>query len=238
MVSRSPSQQFHRMEAIYQGYYSAVNQRKMICIGRNYHAHIAELNNTTPGSPLWFDKPMSTLLLPEETLNLQRDIHPDIHHEVEVGIVIGMQGRNIKSENAFKHVAGYFVGLDFTNRILQGVNKKSGADWVLAKGTNQFAAVSEYVHKSAVVDPSNIDVKLTINGETRQSSNTKMMIFDMPTMIADISKYQELREGDIIFTGTPEGVGAVKDGDNLVCTIRNGGDEIDLATLNIKVAYQ
>ena len=143
-----------------------------------------------------------------------------------------------KPENAFKHVAGYFVGLDFTNRILQGVNKKSGADWVLAKGTNQFAAVSEYVHKSAVVDPSNIDVKLTINGETRQSSNTKMMIFDMQTMIADISKYQELREGDIIFTGTPEGVGAVKDGDNLVCTIRNGGDEIDLATLNIKVAYQ
>lgn len=149
-----------------------------------------------------------------------------------------MQGRNIKPENAFKHVAGYFVGLDFTNRVLQGLNKKSGGDWCLAKGTNQFTAVSEYVHKSAVEDPANIDVQLTINGETRQSSNTKMMIFDIPTMIADISKYQELREGDLIFTGTPEGVGAVKDGDHLVCTIRNGGDSIDLATLNINVKYQ
>ena len=111
------------MEAIYQGYFSAANQGKILCIGMNYLAHNAELSymglkNNLPTEPLWFEKPLSTLLLSGQTFTLQPGILKDIHHEVEVGIVIGMRGRNIKPENALHHIAGYFIGLDFTNRIL------------------------------------------------------------------------------------------------------------------------
>ena len=103
------------MEAIYQGYYSEAKQKKILCIGRNYLKHIAELNNDLPTEPMWFDKPMSSLLLPGSTLTLKGDTH----YEVELGVVIGMRGRNIKPENVQKHISGYFVGLDFTNRSLQ-----------------------------------------------------------------------------------------------------------------------
>ena len=135
----------------------------MLCIGRNYHAHIAELNNTAPSEPLWFDKPMSSLRLSGSTLSFSSETH----HEVELGLVIGKRGKDIKPENALKHIAGYFVGLDLTNRDLQGVNKKDGADWCLAKGADGYAAVSEYVHHSAVPDCSNVEVELKINGETK-----------------------------------------------------------------------
>ena len=143
-------------------------------------------------------------MLSGQTLQLKGK---EVHFEVELGIVIGMNGRHIKPENAMSHIAGYFVGVDFTNRALQTVCKDTGADWILAKGADQFGAISDYIHKSAVPDVGNVEVELTINGETRQKSNTSKLIFDVPTMIADISKYQELREGDIIYTGTPEGVG-------------------------------
>ena len=154
-----------------------------------------------------------------------------------MGVVIGMRGKDIKPENALKHIAGYFVGLDFTNRDLQNLNKDEGADWCLAKGTDGYAPISDFIHHSAVTDCSNVEIELKINGETRQKSNTSKMIFDVPSMIADISKYQELREGDLIFTGTPEGVGVVKSGDHMVCAIRNGDDlDQDLVTLVVDIA--
>ena len=107
------------MESIYQGYFTPENQRKIVCIGRNYKAHAAELNNSLPDEPMWFDKPMSALLATgQRTLTLQSGIHDNVHHEVELGVVIGMRGKNIRPENAMRHVAGYFVGVDFCNRIL------------------------------------------------------------------------------------------------------------------------
>lgn len=161
--------QFNRMEALYQGYFSAARQRKIICIGMNYYPEKA---GEIPTEPLWFDKPMSSLLLSGETLTLQPGIHEHINHEVEVGIVIGMQGRNIKREHALCHVAGYFIGLDFTNKIKQLDNVKKGCDWALAKGVDGFAGVSDFVHKSALPDPRNIYFELKINGETRTAANT------------------------------------------------------------------
>ena len=120
-----------------------------------------------------------------------------------------MRGKDIKKENAMKHIHGYFVGIDFTNRTLQNLNRDFGTDWPMSKGSNGYAAVSDFVPKSAVLDATNIDIQLSINGVTKQKSNTEQLVFDIPTMIADISKYQELREGDLIFTGTPEGIGSV-----------------------------
>ena len=118
----------------------------MLCIGRNYHAHIAELNNTAPSEPLWFDKPMSSLRLSGSTLSFSSETH----HEVELGLVIGKRGKDIKPENALKHIAGYFVGIDLTNRAAQTTMKNAGADWCIAKGPDGFAIISDFVHKSAV----------------------------------------------------------------------------------------
>ena len=151
--------QFYRMQALYQGYFTQENQRKIICIGRNYHAHVAELSNKVPTEPLWFDKPLSSLLTPGQAFMLAPH-HVDVHHEIELGIVIGMRGRNIRPENVHKHIGGYFVGVDFTDRVLQDVNKAAGSDWCLAKGTNQFAAVSEFIHQSAVADVADVEIEL------------------------------------------------------------------------------
>ena len=152
---------------------------------------------------------------------------------MELGVVIGMNGKNICTEDAMKHVAGYFVGLDFTNRTLQNLNKEAGSDWPLSKGSNDFAAVSEFIHKNAIADVNNVEIELKINGEVRQYSNTSHMIFDIPSMIADISRYQELRAGDLIFTGTPEGVGSVAQGDTLVSVLRSEGAEIVRLELDV-----
>ena len=158
-AAASQDQQFMRMSSIYQSYFSHENQRKIVCIGRNYHAHIAELNNTLPTEPMWFDKPLSALLTPGQALKLEKS-HVDVHHEVELGVVIGMRGRNISPENAHRHIAGYFIGVDFCNRVLQRRNNGDGSDWCMAKGSNKFAAVSEYIHKSAIPDSANVDIEL------------------------------------------------------------------------------
>ena len=116
---------------------------------------------------MWFDKPLSSLLLPGSTLTLKEGVHKNVHHEIEMGVVIGMNGRDIKPENALKHIAAYFVGIDFTHRDVQCENKKVGADWAIAKGSNEFTAVSEYIHKSQVPDCGNVEIELLINGESR-----------------------------------------------------------------------
>ena len=159
--------QFQRMESIYQGYYTHEKQRKIICIGRNYLAHVEELNNSLPTEPMWFDKPLSSLLLPGSPLKLSGEEGQDIHHEIEMGIVIGMRGRDIRPEDAMRHIAGYFIGVDFSDRVMQGMNKAAGADWCIAKGANGYAAVSEYIHKSEIQDCGNVEIELTVNGETR-----------------------------------------------------------------------
>ena len=111
-----------RLEGIYSRYFTIGAQRKIICVGRNYHAHIAELSNAAPKEPLWFDKPMSSILLPGENLKWLPS-YKDIHHEIELGVVIGMTGKNIEEKECMKHISGYFLGIDFTNRALQNTCK-------------------------------------------------------------------------------------------------------------------
>ena len=238
-ASVSGASQFDRMESIYQGYFAAANRRKVVCIGRNYKSPNPEANTDLPTEPMWFDKPFSSVILDGSTLQLEKGKHADVAHEVEVGVVIAKNGRNIKPENALKHIAGYFVGIDFCNRGILGEHRAIGADWTMAKGSDDFAAVSEYIHKSAVNDHSNIELEVKVNGASKVKSNTGHMIFDIPTMIADISKYQELRQGDILFTGTPGAAGPLNHGDELACAIRNGDDTAtDLVTLNISINQQ
>ena len=105
------------MEKIYQGYFKAGENRKILCVGRNYHAHIKELGNAPPPEPLWFDKPVSSLLLPGESLKWHPS-YKDIHHEIELGVVIGKSGKNIAEADYMDHISGYFLGIDFTNRGL------------------------------------------------------------------------------------------------------------------------
>ena len=115
------------------------------------------------------------------------------------------------------------------------MNQSTGSDYVLAKGANSFGAVSDLVHKSSIKDHSNVEIELSVNGETRQHGNTSQLIFDIPTLVSDISKYQELKEGDLIMTGTPEGVGSVFAGDKLSCVMRNGGEKDELIRFEMDI---
>ena len=107
------------------------------------------------------------MLAPGQPLKLSGEEGQDVHHEVEMGIVIGMRGRNIRPEDVHRHIAGYFIGVDFCDRVMLGLNRDAKADWCIAKGSNGYAAVSEYIHKSQIEDCGNVEIELTINGETR-----------------------------------------------------------------------
>ena len=130
-------------------------------------------------------------------------------------MLIGMTGKNVREEDWHKFVEGYFIGIDFTDRMLQGLAKKDGSPWALAKSQDGFMAVSDFVPASDVTDPHNLMLSLAINSKTMQKDNTKKMIYKIPTLIQFLSKYVTLHEGDMILTGTPAGVGPVKKGDVL-----------------------
>ena len=135
-----------------------------------------------------------------------------------------------------KHISGYFLGIDFGNRdMLDNCIKPDGSDWTLMKGADSFAAVSDFVDKSEVEAWDNMELELKVNGKLRQSSNTQKMIFGVPKLIADISKYMMLHEGDLIYTGTPEGAGMITDGDEVYAHLKRPGSNDNLLEINIKV---
>lgn len=136
-----------------------------------------------------------------------------MHHEVELGVVIGKPGKFIKEDQAMDHVLGYVLVLDMTARNIQEQLKKQGHPWFLAKGFDTSCPISEFIPKSAVKDVNNLNLKLTVNGVTKQNGNTKDMIFKIPNLMSYISNYFKLDYGDLILTGTPSGVSAVKHGD-------------------------
>ena len=133
------------------------------------------------------------------------------------------------------HIGSYFLGIDFTNRALQDDFKRDGADWSLCKGADSFAAVSDFIDKNEIEDCHDLELELRVNGKIRQAESTKLMIFGVPRLIADISKYIVLNEGDMIYTGTPAGVGPVAKGDEIYGHLRKPGSESNLLELNVKV---
>lgn len=202
---------------------------KIICVGRNYADHIEELKNERPTAPVIFIKPDTALLRPGEDFYLP-DFSNEIHHELEVVVKINRVGKYIDEKFAHKYYDEVALGVDFTARDLQTELKTKGLPWELAKGFNGSAPVSDFIPKKELGDLGHLDFSLSVNGEVRQKGNTSMMLYSIDYLIAFVSKYFTLKTGDLLFTGTPKGVAAVKAGDELVGKL----GERDLLSLKVK----
>lgn len=187
---------------------------KIIAIGRNYAAHAKELNNPVPEKPVIFLKP-DTALLKENKPFYIPDFSSDIHYELEVILKISKEGKHISEKFASGYYEEIGLGIDFTARDIQSAHKEKGLPWELAKAFDHSAAVSNFIPKQEIEDIYNLGFKLNINNEIRQDGNTKNILFSFEKIIAFVSQYITLKKGDIIFTGTPEGVGRVNTGDKL-----------------------
>lgn len=193
---------------------------KIIAIGRNYVEHIEELKNERPTDPVVFLKP-DTALLKDNAPFYYPDFSQDVHHEVEILLKVSKEGKYIEEKFAHKYYDEIGVGIDFTARDLQQKCKEKGLPWEIAKAFNGSAPVSEFVPKTKFSNIKDINFHLQINGETRQQGNTGLILFSFDYIISYVSKFFTLKKGDIIFTGTPKGVGPVKIGDKLEAFIEN-----------------
>ena len=187
---------------------------KILAIGRNYVDHIKELNNEQPDQPVVFFKPETAILKNNDPFYYP-SFSNDVHHEVEVILKICKVGKNISEAFAHKYYDEIGLGIDFTARDLQSYAKEKGLPWTLAKGFNGSAPVSEFFPKSKFKDLHNIEFSLQRDDTTVQEGNTSLMIYSFDYIIAYISSFITLKKGDIIFTGTPKGVGQVKIGNRL-----------------------
>jgi 2-keto-4-pentenoate hydratase/2-oxohepta-3-ene-1,7-dioic acid hydratase in catechol pathway len=188
---------------------------KILCIGRNYVAHIQELQNEVPTEPVIFLKPDTALLKNNEPFYYP-EFSKDIHHEVELVLRVCKEGKNIAPEFADRYFDAISLGIDFTARDLQAQAKAKGLPWEIAKSFNHSAVISQdFIPKSEFSNMKNINFRLEINEEIKQQGNTSLVLFDFHQIIAHLSKYFTLKIGDLIFTGTPAGVGGIKIGDKL-----------------------
>ena len=187
---------------------------KILCIGRNYAAHIQELKNEVPAEPVFFLKPDTALLRNNEAFYIP-DFSKDMHHEVEVVLKISKRGKHISEKFATDYFNEIGLGIDFTARDLQSKLKEKGLPWEKAKAFDGSAPVSNFVSKTEFADLNNLDFSLKVNGIPVQKGNTSLMLHNFSKIISELSKYFTLNQGDLIFTGTPEGVAAVKAGDRL-----------------------
>ncbi|XP_038057825.1 acylpyruvase FAHD1, mitochondrial-like [Patiria miniata] len=204
--------------------------RKIICVGRNYAAHAAELGNTIPAEPIIFLKPTTAFITEGTPIRAPPGCN-NLHHEVELGVVISRPGRDIPESSAMDHVGGYTLALDMTARDLQDAAKKKGAPWTLAKMFDTSCPVSGFLGRDEVPDPHNFRLWLKVNDEMRQDGNTSDMIFKIPALLSYISRYMSLQEGDLVLTGTPSGVGPVQGGDVITCGLSDGSstDKVNMS---------
>jgi 2-keto-4-pentenoate hydratase/2-oxohepta-3-ene-1,7-dioic acid hydratase in catechol pathway len=179
---------------------------KIICIGRNYIEHAKELNNPVPKKPVFFMKP-DTALLQKHNPFFYPEFSKDVHFETELVLKISRNGRHIQEKFANKYYEEIGIGIDFTARDLQAECKKKGLPWEIAKAFDQSAPLGNFVAKEKLGDLNDINFSLKINGEVRQEGNSGDMIFSFDQIIAYVSQFITLKIGDLIFTGTPEGVG-------------------------------
>ncbi len=187
---------------------------KLICIGRNYAAHIDELKNERPTEPVVFIKPDSAILPKEQDFYIP-EFSNDVHHEVEVLVKIKKVGKHIAPQFAHKYYDEIGVGIDFTARDLQAKLKEKGLPWEKAKGFDGSAVVGSWLPKSKFQNVDNLTFSLSKNGEKVQQGNTSLMLWKIDELIAHVSTYFMLKKGDILFTGTPAGVGKVSPNDYL-----------------------
>jgi 2-keto-4-pentenoate hydratase/2-oxohepta-3-ene-1,7-dioic acid hydratase in catechol pathway len=187
---------------------------KIICIGRNYTKHIEELNNERPDEPVVFMKPDSAILLKQHPFVIP-EFSEDIHHELEVIVKISKVGKYIEPKFAHKYYDEISVGIDFTARDLQQKLKDKGLPWEKAKAFDGSAVIGDFVSKSEFKSLDNLNFEMTNNGVTVQKGNTSFMLWKIDELIAYVSQFFTLKIGDIIFTGTPEGVAVVRPDDVL-----------------------
>ncbi len=199
---------------------------KIICIGRNYSEHAKELKNEIPDKPVWFMKPDSALLLKNRPLYYP-DFTNNLHYETELVFRINRVGKHIQEKFAYKYYDAVAVGFDFTARDLQAEAKKKGLPWEPAKAFDSSAALSEFIPLEEIGDVNNIEFSMKKNGEVVQQGNSSQMLFNIDFLISYLSKFLTLRMGDLIYTGTPAGVGPVERGDLLEAYI---GDTMMLKT--------
>jgi 2-keto-4-pentenoate hydratase/2-oxohepta-3-ene-1,7-dioic acid hydratase in catechol pathway len=187
---------------------------KIICIGRNYVDHARELNNEVPESPVFFMKPDTALVTANQPF-IYPSFSSEVHHEIEVVLRISQPGKEIKEDEAHLHFDEIGLGVDFTARDLQAAQKKKGLPWEVAKAFDYSAPVSSFYPKSGFHDIHQLDFRLDRNGLAVQEGNTSLMIFNFERIIAYLSRFVTLKQGDLLFTGTPAGVGPVSRGDRL-----------------------
>ncbi len=191
---------------------------KIACVGKNYIEHARELGDAIPEKPVIFLKPSSSLIFSGEKI-IYPEFSNSLHYETELVLLIGRTGKKIPREKALDYIAGYTIGLDMTLRDLQSQAKKQGHPWTISKCFDTATVIGEFLSPGKIVNPNSIELKLWVNGELKQYGNTANMIYSVEEIIEYLSFYFTLEEGDLVFTGTPEGVGEVRVGDKLVAEI-------------------
>ena len=191
---------------------------KIIAIGRNYIEHAKELNNPVPKEPMFFMKPESSIVRNNKPF-FYPDFSEDVHYEAEIVLKVNRVGKNIEERFAYRYFDEIGIGIDFTARDLQQKCKEKGKPWEIAKAFDGSAPISEFVPKSNYTDLNDLHFSLDLNEKTVQDGTTKDLIFNFDVLIAYVSKFVTLKIGDLIFTGTPAGVGPVQKNDRLVAKI-------------------
>ena len=192
---------------------------RIYCVGRNYEEHAKEMGFTGREPPFFFLKPADTIVVAEPGQTAEApypSLTNNLHHEIELVVAIGTGGKNIKAADAAKHIHGYAVGLDMTRRDLQGEMKKQGRPWCIGKAFDLSAPIGPITLATEAGDVNNATIWLQVNGSDRQRSNVNKLIWNVAETIEHLSAAWELQPGDLIYTGTPEGVNAVVRGDVMV----------------------
>ena len=206
---------------------------RVYCVGRNYEEHAKEMGFTGREPPFFFFKPTDTVLVVEAGQTGAMDypsLTKNLHHEIELVVAIGTGGRRILAADAHKHIFGYAVGLDMTRRDLQGEMKKQGRPWEIGKSFEQSAPIGPITPAAQAGDVANAELFIQVDGQDRQRSNVSKLIWNIGEIIEHLTAAWDLRAGDLIYTGTPEGVAAVVSGQTMVCGVAG------LEGLTVKVA--
>lgn len=189
------------------------------CVGRNYLEHAQEMQSKLPDAPIIFLKPNSAIVTSETSLVFPKE-KGQVHHEVELVVRVSKNGRRIDKRDAWSYVDAYCVGIDFTLRDLQSDLKSKSLPWLLSKGFDQSAAITEFQPIESPETFESLEFYLEKNGKIKQHGRADEMVFDVPTLLAFLSRTITLREGDLIYTGTPSGVGPVRSGDQVTIGIK------------------
>jgi fumarylpyruvate hydrolase len=201
---------------------------RIYCVGQNYKAHAREMGDSGREPPFFFAKPADAVIQADSVPYPKQTT--ELHHEVELVVALGRGGRNVAPAEALSLIYGYAVGVDLTRRDLQAVAKKAGRPWTASKGFDHSAPISALQPVDRCGHPASAAISLAVNGELRQNGNTSDMTWSVAEIIAELSRYFELAAGDLIFTGTPPGVGALLPGDRVACRIEGIASlEFDIA---------